>query len=242
MTSLTDWYTQPLGQALSHFENAELQHLLPKYQGQCLLQVGGHALLPALGVSPIAHRFGITQATGEQNQGSFIYSSYGQLPIASDSTDVVILWHSLETEKHPETILTEAWRTLKPDGHLIILGFNPLSLWGLRRLLDHHIPPWNGHFHNAQKICNWVAHANGEIITAKSFFFRPPLQNQQLMHQLRWLEAIGIWLWPHMGGVYLLDIQKRTLPLTPAKLSWGWQTELATDKSLSATTGSMRRD
>ena len=37
-------------------------------------------------------------------------------------------------------MLREVDRVLAPEGHAVVLGFNPLSLWGLRRLFAHRVP------------------------------------------------------------------------------------------------------
>lgn len=239
MTCLTDWYQQPLGQTLGRIEDTELRQVLAKCFGRYLLQIGGRQLLSALQASPIPYHLGITQDS--QPAPAFTYGTYDKLPIQSESVDVILLWHTLETVTHPETILAESWRTLTPDGHLIVLGFNPWSLWGLKHLFSQSCAPWNSHFHSAQKICHWANHINGELITAKSFFFRPPTESSQYLHRLQWLEAAGLWLWPHMGASYLLVIQKRTIPLTPIKLNWQLQ-PAAANKSWSPTAGNLRRE
>lgn len=229
MASLTNWYNQPLGQTLSHFENTELSQLLPHYHGQLLLQLGGETLLPALNSSPVTKKFGIP---------TNLYASYTALPIATESVDIAILWHSLETEKQPEMMLNEVWRTLTANGHLIIMGFNPLSLWGIKALLDQTTAPWNSHFHSVHTLYHWINNIGAEIVTAKSFFYRPPLQNASLLHKLHWLEGVGLWLWPQLGAVYLLSIKKHVPPLTPIKAKWNWQTVLTTQP----TVGNMRRE
>jgi SAM-dependent methyltransferase len=235
------WYKKPLGQLLHQLENAELQPLLSPKRNHCVLQLGGHALLPILKTNPMAQHFGITQNYNKGPHDTFIHAAFSQLPIATESIHHVILWHALETTSHPQIILNEAWRTLTPDGQLLILGFNPWSLWGIRRLFGQHNPPWNRYFHSAQIICDWAIQQGAELTTAKSFFFRPPLQNPALMYKLSWLEAVGLWLWPYMGGIYLLNIQKRVPPLTFAHSRWDWQTSF-TNKQWSPTSRSMRHE
>ena len=64
------------------------------------------------------------------------------LAIAGDSIDVVLLPHVLETHVDPHGVLREVDRILRSDGHVIILGFNPVSLWGLRHILSRRrFPP-----------------------------------------------------------------------------------------------------
>ena len=50
-----------------------------------------------------------------------------QLPLASQSMDLVVMPHVLEFSKDPHQILREAERVLMPEGQIIIAGFNPLT-------------------------------------------------------------------------------------------------------------------
>ena len=63
-----------------------------------------------------------------------IRSRTDSLAMASDSVDAVLLPHTLEYEPDPHEILREVGRVLSGEGHLIVLGFRPLSSWGLRHL------------------------------------------------------------------------------------------------------------
>ncbi len=53
------------------------------------------------------------------------------IPLASDSIDVVVLPHVFEYSNNPHRLLRELDRILIDDGHLVILGINRFSLWGL---------------------------------------------------------------------------------------------------------------
>ncbi|MEM9624457.1 MAG: class I SAM-dependent methyltransferase [Pseudomonadota bacterium] len=57
-----------------------------------------------------------------------------QLPFKSNSVDGVVLHHGLEITADPRTALREVTRVLAPGGRLILVGFNPMSLFGLRCL------------------------------------------------------------------------------------------------------------
>jgi len=72
----------------------------------------------------------------------------GALPLATGSIDLLALPHVLEFNSHPHRILREAARVLMPEGQIVISGFNPLSLWGLKRSLGPRRPeyPWCGRF------------------------------------------------------------------------------------------------
>ena len=57
-----------------------------------------------------------------------------QLPLASQSVDLVVLPHVLEGHPNPHDVLREVERVLMPEGQVVISGFNTASLWRVRQL------------------------------------------------------------------------------------------------------------
>lgn len=163
-----------------------------------------------------------------------LHSNYTQLPFRDNSFEVVVLPHILEFETGGAAIVEEAWRVLTPNGHLIILGFNPWSLWGIRRLFASHWSdmPWHGHFHSAEKLERWLRQMAAEITISKSFFHRPPINHPTFLKQTRWLEPIARLLLPSSGGVYLIAAKKCIIPMTPITPRWHWQTVVAGHRGL----------
>ena len=51
------------------------------------------------------------------------------LPFKADSLDLLVMPHSLELSLDAHASLREAERVLMPEGHLVITGLNPASLW-----------------------------------------------------------------------------------------------------------------
>ena len=61
---------------------------------------------------------------------------------SSDSIDAALLPHTLEFAADPYAIVREVDRVLAAEGQLLVLGFRPLSLWGLRaRASRNGFPP-----------------------------------------------------------------------------------------------------
>lgn len=56
------------------------------------------------------------------------------LPLPNNSLDAMVLHHALEVCADARSGLREAARVLVPGGRLVICAFNPMSLWGTRRL------------------------------------------------------------------------------------------------------------
>lgn len=81
------------------------------------------------------------------------------LPVASASIDALLLAHSLELTPQPHRLLRECERVLSDRGQLVLLGFNPLSMWGLAQRLPGRS---QGRFvrsaqlYAAGRVCDWL--------------------------------------------------------------------------------------
>ena len=172
---------------------------------------------------------------GQLHSTSAIESELHELPIASGSIDLVVLPHILECVDNPRQLLSEACRVIKPQGYIIIFGFNPHSLWGLKQSwMRHEHAPWSGNFIKASAIRQWLGYADFELLQSKTFLFRPPVKHERTFQNLQFLEWVGRLLHSPIGGIYTLVAQAKVVPLTPIKLSW--QQKLS-DVKLSASIG-----
>ncbi|MGD8710629.1 MAG: methyltransferase domain-containing protein, partial [Ectothiorhodospiraceae bacterium] len=145
------------------------------------------------------------------------------LPFAQESMDVVILIHQLEFSEQPHHILREAERVLRPEGHLIVLGFNPLSVWGMRRLLAGPRggrPPWSGRYVTRSRLEDWMTLLGFEIEGRQGLFLRPPVSNEAMFRRMRRLENLGARYVRWVGGVHLTMGQKHVVGVTPMRPQW----------------------
>jgi len=218
---LRRWYTTPLGSALAESEHFQLEQLLPRMFGFHLLQVG--ALVPTAALleeSPIRHR--IVVDTDLHASGCGLGAKSTALPIAGDSVDAVLLYHAMEFESDPHQVLREAERVLIPEGSLIIVGFNPYSLWGMRGWLRrrHGDAPWCGRFVSLPRLRDWLALLGFDVELSRTLFFRPPLRRAGLLKRLQGLERFGHRWWPLLGGGYVVAARKRVVTVTPIKPRW----------------------
>src|SRR5690606_15179093 len=123
---LQDWFQTPLGQYLLEKERAYLDDVTPDIFGFHAIQIG----LPAFNLlreSRITHRLRVAPE-GEPD----VCARGHELPFATQSIDLVLLPHVLEFAQEPHEVLREVDRVMMPEGRLVIVGFNPWSLWGLR--------------------------------------------------------------------------------------------------------------
>jgi SAM-dependent methyltransferase len=226
--TLTQWFETPLGGYLLAKERAYLDEVTPDIFGFHALQLGfaGHDLLRE---SRIAHRMRIA-ATGNPD----LFAKCHELPLATQSIDLVLLPHVLEFADDPHAILREVDRVMMPEGRLVIVGFNPWSLWGLRSTLGPSRSefPWNGHFVSLLRVKDWLALLGFDVSAGRLTGYAPPFDNERLRRRLRFMEPAGDRWWAVGGAVYMLQAIKRVRGmrlLTPA-----WQEKAAREKVLVA--------
>jgi SAM-dependent methyltransferase len=132
------------------------------------------------------------------------------LPLATQSLDLVALPHALEFSPNPHQLLREVERVLRPEGRLLLTGFNPLSFWGMRRILgSRHAYPWNGRFLRLTRIKDWLSLLNFDLVGGRMACYAPPLNRQRLLHGFGFLESAGDRWWALGGGIYMLHAVKR---------------------------------
>jgi SAM-dependent methyltransferase len=231
--SLTQWYQEALGQEFAAIELAWLEKCWPMLPGQYWLQLGNLPFLDKVQSNRLARRIILSPHITEKKI-SGVESNYSALPFSDESLDIVFLPHLFEFESQINSILDEAFRVLSPRGHLVFLGFNPWSLWGLRRLLSKRSgeAPWIGQFYSTEKLRRLLINRNAEIIYSKNFFFRPPINSLKFLNHSRWMEKILQFVFPTNAGGYLLAAKKNVIPLTSLKTGWGWQSVLQNSKEL----------
>lgn len=200
-----------------------LDAMLPNLFGYYLLQVGSLSDPQSVSASRIRSRVCVVEGHIPRDEGcSAIVGSPQELPVATDSVDVVLLQHVLEFQHSPHDALREAERVLVPEGHLVLAGFNPYSLFGLWRMTGRQraSPPWSGRFVSLTRVKDWLALLGLEPTEARMAFFRPPFSRPALLRRLRRVESVGARFWPYAGGVYVVVARKRVATLTPIKPRW----------------------
>ncbi len=227
---LNKWFETPLGRRLLSEEKYFLQKILPRLFGYHLLQIGNVGYGCLLESSRVRHCCVLSRmAKTICSPYSSIHALADALPIASDNIDVVVLPHLLEFEKEPHQVLREVERILIPEGYLVILGFNPMSLWGMWRWMQRDAIPWNGRFLSLLRLKDWLALLGFDVKEQQTFFFGLPFQKDHFKNYTTFLEKIGSRWTFNFGAVYLVVAQKRVTTLTPIRQKWLTQPTLVTE-------------
>lgn len=153
--------------------------------------------------------------------GGNVLSTPEFLPIRENCMDLVLLPHALEFSQNPHQVLREVERVLVPEGHVVISGFNPFSLWGIKRLFSKHGDyPWNGAFLSQPRIKDWLALLGFEVIAWHMACFVPPFRNPSWRNRFSCLDRVGSSKWQMLGGVYFVIAKKRVLGMRLIKPNW----------------------
>ncbi|MFP5410063.1 MAG: class I SAM-dependent methyltransferase [Gammaproteobacteria bacterium] len=201
----TEWFESPLGQHLLFREQRYFDNAVSDVFGFNAVQVG----LPQIDFLrnsriPLRTACAVEQTAGVRADPMF-------LPFESQSLDLLLLPHVLEFSANPHQVLREAERVLRPEGRLVLSGFNPRSLWGLTRMLQggERGYPWNGNFLNVSRVKDWMVLLGLEVAAGSMCCYRPPINRETWLRRLRFMEPAGDRWWAMGGGVYFLQAVKR---------------------------------
>lgn len=240
--SLRNWYQRPLGQLLAEAELSALSGQLPTLFGYHLMVIDPPWEHCSLTDCRIPHH--IIQSVEPRARSDAGLGGHTEAwPIMTDSVDAIVLPHTLELCQDPHQVLREADRSLIPDGHLVILGFNPYSLWGLRRLLARRgrQMPWDSRFLGINRIKDWLGLLGFDTVHSHYLFQRPPVQNQRLLDRLRFMEPADDTGRLLLSAAYILVAQKRTVVMTPLKVGNSTRRRLFPVGIPSSSQGNVRR-
>jgi len=211
---LESWYAGERGRDLLEQTRLALQPVLEITFGYHLLQIGASRGQPLFDASPINHRVYCNPRGGD---GIGLVCEPDELPLESDSVDAIIAHHCLEFAPNPHQVLREIQRVLTPQGHLLIVGFNPHSLLGIgnrlrglnRQSLWHRCRPVS-----ESRLTDWLHLLGCEVQGRTRLFNVPPSGGGRIR---RWLSAGGgqgrRGLNLPIGGLYLLHAIKQVSAL-----------------------------
>src|SRR5690606_30626981 len=212
----------PLGHALLAAESELLGEALEDVFGWEMLQVGAWGVSRELLAGSRTRRQTILDPTGT-SAGADITARPSQLPISSDCIDAVLLPHTLEFAADPYAIVREADRVLVGEGQLIVLGFRPWSLWGLRSMASRTgFPPGMRRLLSERRVRDWLVLLGYEMVATRRYLFCSPWASGPSPEDSGSHSSSGRILRrglvnPMPAGAYLLKARKRIYTLTPIR-------------------------
>ncbi|MGE3922530.1 MAG: class I SAM-dependent methyltransferase [Lautropia sp.] len=208
------WLASPAGQYVLRWECEALAELVSDMFGYYALQLGLPEL-DALAANRMPHR--ILAATAPGGAGAVALdlrvAGYEDLPFEEQSVDLVVLAHQLEFSADPHQVLREVDRVLRPEGRLVVVGLNPLSLWGLRQSLQRgpfgRFVPIDGQLIGVPRVRDWMKLLSFEIDQTRYGCYAPPARTQKWLDRMHFCERAGDRWWPICGAAYIVTAVKR---------------------------------
>lgn len=218
--ALDTWLQTPAGAYVRAWEQAQLDALTADIFGYNAVQIGMPQIdalaanrMPRKWLADIRTRPRASQDNVTELRQVAVTFDYAELPFASQSLDLVVLPHVLEFAAEPHQVLREVERVLIPEGQVIICGFNPASLWGLRqatgRITGSHFLPPAGEFISMPRMRDWLKLLNLGATTSHFGCYVPACRTEKWLQRYAFMDRAGPRWWPYLGAVYMVQAIKR---------------------------------
>ncbi len=207
---LAEWFDGGFGEQLYQRQKECCEQSLKHDFGYRLAQLGvspRHRLFENLKPS---HKFVLSRA----RSGASCQCEFDALPLPSDTIDIVLLHHVLDFSKHPHRDLIEAARLVTAGGHIVIIGFNPLSLFGLYK--------WFGAVFSSKAVWRHNSLRQGRVVDWLQLLgfqisYRPLDSDAKEGSALKRWQMISSGQSLSRGAFYMIVAQKMVTPLRPIK-------------------------
>lgn len=149
-----------------------------------------------------------------------------ELPLQTNSVDAFLLVHQLDFAQDPHKLLRELDRCITPDGHVIIVGFNPFSAAYLANSIPFvsRDPIANARFFSTMRIKDWLGLLNYEVIeqapiTHRAFVFDQWIKSKGRSSLALMPDKAKHWF-SSFASVYVIVAQKREAKVIMPKRHW----------------------
>lgn len=209
---LRHWFETPIGSIYRHAEASLLSKQLSENFRAEVLQldfVGWEDEFHQ--AMRFAHYTILDHSANAPTKYTRVVGEAGSLPIDTHSVDIVIMPHTLEFEEDPHQVLREVSRVLKPEGIVLLIGFNPWAFWHLPRFFPKakQKTPWNGRFISRYRVVDWLKLLNFEIEVSQGCCMFPLVKKQAASdNKPTLIEKIASWL-PFVPAAYFVMGVKR---------------------------------
>ncbi|MBF7730702.1 class I SAM-dependent methyltransferase [Pseudomonas sp. N040] len=210
-TEARAWLEGPLGGLLQAEGQRLLNEELARYFGGYLVHYGPSAQ-PPQGATQIK----CSVALGAPLPGVDIACDEHSWPLGEHAADVVVLDHGLDFSLSPHGLLREAARSVRPGGHLLIVGINPWSAWGMRHLFARDALA-EARCISHGRVSDWLRLLGFSLEKRQFGCYRPPLSSTAWQARLQAMERWGRRIQAPGGGFYLLVARKMVIGLRPVR-------------------------
>jgi SAM-dependent methyltransferase len=183
------WFQSTAGRELLASQRQVIAPLISRVFGFHQAEICVSHRVPVGNASNLGHRFHVVPFAEQDMPTNTVVSSSTELALDHDSADLVILHHALDFSEDPHQTLREASRILNPSGQMVLIGFNPMSLWGLYRLIQRRKQGvWGNRFIGGGRVEDWLNLLGFKVERLRYHFYAPPLNNLSLIKRFSWID------------------------------------------------------
>ena len=216
VAELKSWYASRQGQYALEQLHVLVQGMIADVFGYYALQAGLLAeYCNFLQDSRIGSCFRLSPDPAAQ--GIDLVADVESLPVAFDNVDLFIGCHLLDYARSPHQVLREIERVLVPEGHCILIGFNPLSFRGMGLGWKLARGKTNVSLYSSFRIRDWFSILGFEIVDTHTIGFRPGWGGESIFRRLEWMDRLGSRYQLPLGNVQIIHARKQVSRLTPIK-------------------------
>lgn len=217
------WLNSVPGQYVRAWEQRQLDDELANIFGYHAIQIGlPH--WPLLQASRISRQWCVVDpAELPSDRKGLVLAEPACLPFETHSIDLLVLPHVLEWARDPHQVLREADRVLVPEGRIVICGFNPWSLWGLRERvpgLEPRLPVSSFDLLASQRLRDWLELLSFDVQNTRYGCYLPLCLDSVWMQRWQKFDVWGPRWWSLAGAVYMMSAVKRVQAIRMVGPSW----------------------
>lgn len=219
------WQALHLGTNLRKITEQKLVMPTRQFFGYHLVKLGSLSCELTLDECPIKHRIHVASRA---TPAAKVVAQSTHLPFENNSIDAFVLAHELDFAQDPHQIMREVDRCIVPDGHIAIVGFNPISLPGCLKWLPLNSTRYlqSANFFSPHRIKDWLSLLGYQIIEEQFYLHSSLFFDTTLGVDGRWARFAHNYL-PLLASVYLIVGKKREFPLSLVKPSWELKTRFS---------------
>lgn len=217
--NIQQWFDSELGCELLETQKRAINRLLPNLFGYHLVEVAINPNMALSEQSLIGHKVIVSERHQLGLCDNSVLCLATELPFEQNSVDVVLLHHSLDFTENPHQVLREAIRVLRPGGHLLVIGFNPSSWWGVQRICKwKKRAAWShGQFISQSRLADWMSLLGLTQLRLITDYYLPPIESRKWRARFEKFQAYGRRSLPKNGAFTLTLARKDVEGITPVK-------------------------
>jgi SAM-dependent methyltransferase len=207
---LRDFYSSPLGAVVRRLVMGRIQSRWRRVPGGVLIGIG--YAVPYLG--PYREQAGRCGALMPSRQGAIVWPREGgkrsvlvdeeHLPLPDNSVDRILVVHGLESAERVQPVLRELWRTLTPEGRLMMVVPNRRGIWAR----TDRTPFGYGRPYSRVQLEGMLREAMFEPMDWAEALYVPPFSRDMLLRSAVAWERLGARIMPGFAGVIIVEAAK----------------------------------